>query len=83
MGGDRRARAEAVDPDATGGVLQGEGVGEVLHAALGDRVAHEPGLGDHLVDAGDVDDRTAGALVEEVPHGLLGAEERAAQVDRE
>src|SRR4051812_37008945 len=78
---DRRARADAVDADAVGRVLQGERLRQVLHPALAHAVAEVVGLGDDLVDARDVDDRAAGALVKKAADRLARAHERAAQVD--
>src|SRR6266567_7578658 len=40
--GDGRAGADAVDPYPARRVLQGQRPGEVLHAALGHRIAEEP-----------------------------------------
>src|SRR3954451_16577779 len=81
--GDRGAGADAVHPDAAGGVLERERVGQVLHAALGHRVPDEPRLGDHLVDAGHVDDGTGLTGPQPRADGLLAAEERAPEVDRQ
>ncbi len=80
---DRGARTHAVHPDPPRRVLQRERVGQVLHAALGHRVADEPRLRDDLVHAGDVDDAAPAVGGQPIPDGPLRAEERPAQVHRE
>src|SRR6516165_5258356 len=77
------ARADAVDPYSSRGVLECERAGEVLHAALGHRIAEETRLGDHLVHAGYVDDDPGQPGGQEGLHGAAGAQECTAQVHRE
>src|SRR5215211_823595 len=81
--GDRRAGAHAIHADAPGCVLERQRPGEVLHPALAGRVAEVARLRDQLVDARDVDDHARLLLRQEVPDGLAGAHERAAQVHGE
>src|SRR5262249_43079942 len=80
---DGRARTYPVDPDAAPGILQRPRPGEVLHAALGHRVAEEPRLGYQLVDAGYVDDHAGPFGTKEAAHRLTGTQERAPQVNGE
>ncbi len=74
-----RRRADRVDPDAERRALDRHRLGELVHTALGRPVdgaapAHEPG------DGSGVQDDPAVALLLELDHGVLAAEEHAAQV---
>src|SRR3954468_7396203 len=81
-GGLDGAGRDGVDADATGGVLDGEGLGGGLHTALGQRGQHGRDPGVRVVDqaGGDVDD-VAAALGEQVRDGPLGEVEDAGDVD--
>ena len=65
------------------GVLERERPGQVLHPALADAVAEVARPGDQLVDARDVDHDARLLVGQESLDRLAGAQERAAQVDRE
>ena len=80
LGVGHAGRADGVHPDAERRTLDGDGLGEQVHGRLGGAVdrptpAHEPG------DRPGVEDHAARALGLELQHGMLAAEEHAAEVD--
>ncbi len=54
-----RGRAEAVDADAVGGMVEGQRPGHRHHAAFRRRIGDEPGIAADAVDRGVVDDGAA------------------------
>ena len=79
-GGDG-ARADGVDPDAAGRVLEGGAAGQADHAVLGGVVGRPAGDADQPAERGAVDDRAA-ALAAHLGQFVFHAGPHAAQVDR-
>src|SRR5204863_3989978 len=68
---------DCVDPDAVGGQLDGQVVGQRVQPGLGHRVRRGRGSGDGLVGphAADVDDGPAAAVLDDAARHGLGEEE--------
>ena len=75
-------RADGVDPDAEGRRLDGDRLGQLVHRALG-RAVDRPAPADEPGDRTGVEDDPAVTLLLELDHGVLAAEEDAAEVDRD